>query len=73
LDPEAYEHVINQGMALGKPIIVFDSDAPESNCLVHVGADNYARGLEWAKLLKQVKSDGREYGMVSGFGLNLAE
>jgi hypothetical protein len=23
--------------------------------------------------LKQVKSDGREYGMVSGFGLNLAE
>ena len=35
LDPEAYEPVINRGMALGKPIITFDSDAPrqQSSCL----------------------------------------
>ena len=73
LDPEAYTPVINRGIAQGKPIITFDSDAPDSNRLAYVGTDNYALGRELAKLLKQVKPDGGTYGIVSGFGVNLAD
>ena len=73
LDPEAYTPVINRGIALGKPIVTFDSDAPQSNRLAYIGTDNYAMGRELAKLLKQIKPDGGTYGIVSGFGLNLAE
>jgi len=68
LDPDAYTPVINRGMAKGKPIVTFDSDAPDSNRLAYIGTDNYAMGRELAKLLKQVKPDGGTYGIISGFG-----
>lgn len=68
LDPNAYAPVLNRGMALGKPIITFDSDAPLSNRLAYVGTDNVAMGRELAKLLKQVRPVGGTYGIVSGFG-----
>lgn len=35
LDTEAYTPVINRCIAQGKPIITFDSDAPESNRLAY--------------------------------------
>lgn len=61
LDAEAYTDVINRGMAMGKPIITFDSDAPDSNRLAYVGTDNYAMGRELAKLLTKIKPDGGKF------------
>ena len=73
LDPEAYTPVINRGIALGKPIITFDSDAEDSDRLAYVGTDNFAMGQELAKLLRQIKPDGGTYGIVSGTAGNLIE
>ena len=73
LDPAAYKPAIDRGMAMGKPILTFDSDAPDSDRLAYVGTDNYAMGRELAKLLKQIKPDGGTFGIVSGFGHNLEE
>ena len=71
LDDEAYQPVIDRGIASGKPIITFDSDAPESKRLAYVGTDNYAMGRELSKLLQQIKPDGGNYAMLTGIGPNL--
>ena len=72
LDAELYTPVIDKCVKNGKkPIITFDSDAPNSNRLAYVGTDNYAMGQELAKLLKQIQPTGGYYGIVSGFGENL--
>jgi len=73
LDPVAYIPVINRGIAEGKPIFTFDSDAPDSERLVYVGTDNYAMGRGLGKLLKNMHPRGGRFGMVSGFGDNLVE
>jgi len=73
LDPEAYTPVINRGIAEGKPILTFDSDAPNSDRLAYIGTDNYEMGRELAKLLQQIQPMGGKYGMLSGIGENLAE
>jgi ABC-type sugar transport system substrate-binding protein len=50
LDTEDYTPVINRGVAEGKAIITFDSDARESDRLAYVGTNNYAMGTELAKV-----------------------
>lgn len=73
LDPIAYIPVINKGIAEGKPILTFDSDAPDSNRLAYIGTDNYFMGRGLAKLLKETRPEGGRFGMVSGYGDNLSE
>lgn len=41
LDPEAYADVIARSMKAGKPVLTFDSDAPDSARLAYVGTNNY--------------------------------
>lgn len=73
LDPARYINTINRGIAQGKPIFTFDSDAPDSNRLAYIGTDNYFMGRGLAKLLKETQPGGGRFGMVSGFGDNLSE
>lgn len=53
LDTEAYAPVINRGVELGKAIITFDSDAPDSDRLAYVGTDNYEMGRGKKDQLKE--------------------
>lgn len=74
LDPESSARAIRRGIKEArKPIITFDSDAPDSNRLAYVGTNNFEMGRELAKLLRQIKPEGGTYGILSGLGPNLEE
>lgn len=55
------------------PVITFDSDAPDSGRLSHIGTDNWAFGATLAKLLLQLRPNGGKYGIITGSEPNIVE
>jgi len=71
IDTEVATDVIAQSIAAGIPIVTFDSDAPDSERLATIGTDNYAFGVELAKILVQLNPEGGHYGMISADAPNV--
>ena len=44
MDADAYKDPINNAIASGIPVVMFDSDSPESNRTTFLGTSNYAAG-----------------------------
>lgn len=52
---------INQAVAAGIPVVMFDSDNPESNRIAYVGSDNYQGGYMCGEMYAEaVKGKGRQ-------------
>jgi len=58
----AVDSAINYAMSRGIPVVMWDSDAPNSDRLTYVGADNYEGGYEAGKLYAEaVEGQGKQY------------
>lgn len=57
VDPEMLTNVINT-IATDKPVVTFDSDAPDSSRHGYVGTSNFSAGLMAGTLVKQAIPDG---------------
>jgi ribose transport system substrate-binding protein len=66
LDPGAFRPVIDKAVAAGIPVVLVDTDAPESRRLAYVGTDNYAAGREAAKAIAASTSGRGKIGIISG-------
>lgn len=74
-DPTGIKSIIDRAIALGIPVITFDSDSPDSKRLCYVGTDNYYAGREAGKqMIKFLGMAGKYAIMTGGLGaLNLNE
>lgn len=84
-DAQTMNPAIDKAVAEGIPVVLFDSDAPESNRLAFVGTNNYNAGCEAAKAVAEWHGDDARIGIstfpgpdhlaqrVSGFEDCLAE
>ncbi|PLV57217.1 sugar-binding protein [Thermotoga sp. SG1] len=52
-DPEAIKVVVKRAFDKGIPVIMFDSDSPDSGRYVYIGTNNYNAGYEAGKLMAQ--------------------
>jgi ribose transport system substrate-binding protein len=66
LDPGAFGPVIDKAVAAGIPVVLVDTDAPESRRLAYVGTDNYAAGLQAAKAIAEATAGRGKIGIISG-------
>jgi ribose transport system substrate-binding protein len=53
-DPEAIKVVVKRALDKGIPVIMFDSDSPDSGRYVYIGTNNYNAGYEAGKLMAQL-------------------
>lgn len=51
MDANAYIEPINKAMDNGIPVVMFDSDAPDSNRIAFIGTSNYTAGANAAKYI----------------------
>ncbi|KGE17413.1 sugar ABC transporter substrate-binding protein [Paenibacillus wynnii] len=74
VDAKALIPVINKAVASGIPVVCFESDAPGSNRLSFIGADNYETGVTMGKAVSRLlKGRGMilvEAGMSQMYGLS---
>jgi ribose transport system substrate-binding protein len=54
VDTQALTPVIDKAQAAGIPVITFEWDAPDSNRVAYVGADNYATGRQFAMTISDL-------------------
>ena len=73
IDLELTGELINEALDAGIPVMTFDSDVPDSKRLAFIGTNNTALGYHVGKVLEQLRPEGGKYGIISGYGLNLAE
>lgn len=64
VDPDNVTPYLNEVIASGVPMVMFDSDAPNSNRLAYVGMSNYAAGRLAGQAIKEVLPNGGEF-MIS--------
>ncbi|AJG40515.1 LacI family transcriptional regulator [Thermotoga sp. RQ7] len=53
-DPEAIKVVVKRALDKGIPVVMFDSDSPDSGRYVYIGTNNYNAGYEAGKLMAQL-------------------
>lgn len=70
---ETLAPAIDEGIALGVPIITFDSDVPSSKRLSYVGTDNFFFEQELAKVLMQLRPEGGRYAILYSPEPNILE
>jgi len=61
IDPDNLTPFLNDVMADGVPMVMFDSDAPDSDRLAYVGMSNYAAGRMAGETVREVLPDGGEF------------
>lgn len=66
LDPSAFEPVIGQAARNGIPLILVESDAPDSRRTLFVGTDNYAAGVRAGKLMVEATAGRAQIGIITG-------
>ena len=72
-NPEAMRPVIQKALAMGIPVVTYDSDDPESGRASYIGTDNFFLGQQLGKVLKQLEPTGGTYAIVSDDSPNLIE
>lgn len=54
MNPDALTQIIDKAIDAGMPLVVFDSDAPDSKRPVFIGGDNYQFGVRAGKMMAQL-------------------
>src|SRR5699024_9998064 len=65
IDPKALNPVIDKAVAAGIPVVMFDSDAPNSEAYAFLGTDNYYAGVEAAHKMADLLSGEGEVGIIT--------
>ncbi len=65
-DPDNSTPFLNSIIDRGVPMVMFDSDAPNSERLAYVGMSNYAAGRMAGETVKEVLPDGGEFVIIVG-------
>jgi len=66
LDPEAFGPVIEKSAIAGIPLVLIESDAPESRRDLYVGSDNFAAGRVAGKLMEELSGGSAQIGIITG-------
>jgi len=66
LNPEVLVPLINRAVAAGIPVVLIDTDAPNSNRSAYVGTSNYDAGLEAGKVMANQMGGRARVGIVTG-------
>jgi ribose transport system substrate-binding protein len=66
LNPEAFTPVINRAEAEGIPVVLIDTDAPESNRTVYAGTSNRDAGYAAGKAMAEATGGNAKIGIVTG-------
>lgn len=66
LNPEAFTPVINRAEAEGIPVVLIDTDAPNSNRSVYAGTSNWDAGYAAGKALAEETGGSARIGIVTG-------
>ncbi|RKL66641.1 LacI family transcriptional regulator [Salipaludibacillus neizhouensis] len=65
MDPRALNPVIENAVDAGIPVVMFDSDAPESEAYSFLGTDNYNAGVEAANKMAELLNEEGEVGVIT--------
>jgi ribose transport system substrate-binding protein len=65
-EPTGCKDPIDKAMAAGVPVMIWDSDSPESARFTYLGVDNYEGGKAAAELLKKALPNGGKVALLSG-------
>lgn len=65
MDPRALNPVIENAVDAGIPVVMFDSDAPESKAYSFLGTDNYNAGVEAANKMAELLDGEGEVGVIT--------
>ena len=66
LDPDAFVPVINRAVDAGIPVVLIDSDAPDSNRNFYAGTSNYAAGYEAGRAMIEATGGNANIGIITG-------
>ena len=66
IDPEICIEPINLAVALGKAVMTWDSDAPDSDRLTYLGIDNFEGGQAAGDLLIRAMGESGQVALLSG-------
>jgi len=66
LDPEAFVPVIDRAVDAGIPVVLIDSDAPDSNRNFYAGTSNYAAGYEAGRAMIEATGGNANIGIITG-------
>lgn len=66
LDPAAFEPVIKQATDAGIPVILIDTDAPDSTRDYYAGTSNYASGVEAGQAMIEATGGEANIGIITG-------
>jgi ribose transport system substrate-binding protein len=65
MDPEKLNPVINKAVEAGIPVVMFDSNAPDSKSFSFLGTDNYNAGVEAAHKMADLVKEKGEVGIIT--------
>mmetsp|Transcript_9051 Transcript_9051/g.21526 ORF Transcript_9051/g.21526 Transcript_9051/m.21526 type:complete len:714 (-) Transcript_9051:135-2276(-) len=65
IDANALVPVVEEATLAGIPLVTFDSDAPQTGRVSHIGTDNGSFGERLGKVLKQIQPEPGTFRMVS--------
>ena len=66
LDPAAFTPFINRAVAAGIPVVLIDTDAPNSNRNYYAGTSNYTAGFEAGKAMIEATGGKASIGIITG-------
>ena len=66
LDPVAFTPVINRAIEAGIPVVLIDSDAPDSNRNFYAGTSNFAAGYEAGLAMIEATGGTANIGIITG-------
>jgi len=66
LNPEAFTPVINRAVAAGIPVVLIDTDAPNSNRNVYAGTSNWDAGFAAGEAMVKATSGNAKIGIITG-------
>jgi len=66
LDPEAFTPIIDRAVAAGIPVVLIDSDAPESERNFYAGTSNFQAGYEAGRAMAMSTGGVANIGVITG-------
>lgn len=66
LDADAFTPVINSAVAAGIPVVLIDSDAPNSDRNFYAGTSNFAAGYEAGRAMIEATGGSANIGVITG-------
>jgi len=66
LDPQAFTPVINKAIDAGIPVVLIDTDAPDSKRDYYAGTSNFAAGQEAGKAMIEATGGKANIGIITG-------